>query len=56
MRNKKIQDKAEELKKKYKILLQRKTLELLLHDMVGVQGIEETRNILKWWHDRLDEF
>ena len=56
MRNKGIEKKAEELKKKYKILLQHKTLELLLHDMVAVQGLHETREVLKWWHARLDEF
>lgn len=56
MRNKKIKDKAESLQKKYKTLLQHKTLELLLYDMVGVQGLDETRKVLKWWHDRLDEF
>lgn len=56
MRNKGIEKKAEELKKKYKILLQHKTLELLLHDMVAVQGLHETREVLKWWHERLDEF
>lgn len=56
MRNKKIENKTEELKRKYKILLQHKTLELLLHDMVSTQDIEETRKVLKWWVERLDEF
>lgn len=56
MRNKKIQAKGESIQKKYKMLLQHKTLELLLYDMVGVQGLKQTREILKWWHDRLDEF
>lgn len=42
--------------KKMKILLQHKVLELLLHDMVAVQGLSETRDVLKWWHERLDEF
>lgn len=56
MRNRDVKKKAEELQKKYKTLLQHKTLELLLHDMVSVQGLSETRDILKWWHERLDEF
>lgn len=51
-----IENASEELRKKYKILLQHKTLELLLHDMVAVQGLKETRDVLKWWFDRLDEF
>ena len=42
--------------KKMKILLQHKVLELLLHDMVAVQGLSQTRDVLKWWHERLDEF
>jgi len=55
-KRKKLDEAGKAAERKMRILLQRKTLELLLHDMVGVQGIPETRAILKWWHDRLDEF
>jgi hypothetical protein len=54
--NKEIEEAGQRAAKKMKILLQHKTLELLLHDMVAVQGLSETRGILKWWHERLDEF
>lgn len=59
MRNKKnlrIECKARDIQYKYRALLQHKTLELLLYDMVGLQGLDKTRDILKWWHERLDEF
>lgn len=56
MKKKKIEACAKSIQDKYKNLLQHKTLELLLYDMVGTRGVKETRDILKWWHDRLDEF
>ena len=56
MSHKEIEEAGQRAAKKMKILLQHKTLELLLHDMVAVQGLSETRDILKWWHERLDEF
>ena len=56
MSHKDIDEAGKRAAKKMKILLQHKTLELLLHDMVAVQGLSETRDVLKWWHERLDEF
>lgn len=55
-KNERINRKSKSLQSKYRMLLQHKTLELLLYDMVGLQGLKKTREILKWWHDRLDEF
>jgi hypothetical protein len=54
--HKDIDEAGERAAKKMKILLQHKVLELLLHDMVAVQGLGQTRDVLKWWHERLDEF
>ena len=54
--HKDIDEAGKRAAKKMKILLQHKVLELLLHDMVAVQGLSETRDVLKWWHERLDEF
>ena len=54
--HKEIDEAGERAAKKMKILLQHKTLELLLHDMVVVQGLSETRDILNWWYERLNEF
>ena len=56
MSHKEIDEAGQRAAKKMKILLQHKTLELLLHDMVAVQGLKETRDVLNWWHERLDEF
>ena len=51
-----LDEAAQRAARKMKILLQHKVLELLLHDMVAVQGLSSTREILLWWHERLDEF
>ena len=56
MNHKDVDEAGERAARKMKILLQHKVLELLLHDMVAVQGLSETRDVLKWWHERLDEF
>lgn len=56
MNHKDIDEAGERAARKIKILLQHKTLELLLYDMVAVQGLKDTRDVLKWWHERLDEF
>lgn len=56
MTHERLDKAAQDAIKKHKILLQHKTLELLLQDMVSVQGLHETKHILKWWVDRLDEF
>ena len=56
MSHKDIEEAGKRAAKKMKILLQHKVLELLLHDMVAVQGLGKTRDVLKWWHERLDEF
>lgn len=53
---KEIDEAGKRAARKMKILLQHKTLELLLHDMVAVQGLKETRDILVWWNERLNEF
>lgn len=53
---KEIDEAGKRAAKKMRILLQHKTLELLLHDMVAVQGREGARDILLWWYERLDEF
>ena len=56
MSHEEIDEAGKRAAKKMRILLQHKTLELLLHDMVAVQGLKETRDVLLWWHERLDEF
>jgi len=41
---------------KHQRLLHSKTLELLLGDMVALDGVRKTREKLKWYYDHLAEF
>lgn len=56
MSNKKLDEAGKRAARKMKRLLQHKTLELLMYDMVSLQGMEETKKILKFWLARLDEY
>ena len=54
--HKHIDDAAERAIKKHQQLLHAKTLELLLGNMVAMDGVHEVRQKLKWYYDHLDEF
>lgn len=41
---------------KHQRLLHNKTLELLLGDMVALDGVRKTREKLKWYYEHLAEF
>lgn len=41
---------------KHQRLLHSKTLELLLGNMVALDGVKKTREKLKWYYDHLAEF
>ncbi len=51
-----IEKKAKLAIEKHQRLLHSKTLELLLGDMVALDGVKKTREKLKWYYDHLEEF
>jgi hypothetical protein len=51
-----IKKAAQKAIEKHQRLLQSKVFELVLGDMIFLDGIPEVRKKLKWWYDHLEEF
>ena len=56
MKKKSIEDAAKKAIEKHQRLLHAKVLELVLGDMVAMDGVSATRKKLKWYYDHLREF
>ena len=51
-----LDEAARKAVEKHQRLLHNKVFELVLGDMVAMDGIRKTRIKLKWWYDHLEEF
>lgn len=56
MKKKSIDDLAKEAVENHQRLLHAKVLELVLGEMVELDGINSVRKKLKWYYDHLKEF
>jgi hypothetical protein len=55
-KKKTLDELAKEAIIKHQRLLHDKVLELVLGDMIALNGVKATREKLKWWYDHLREF
>lgn len=51
-----LERRAKKAVEKHQRLLHSKVLELVLGDMIAMDGIKEVRKRLKWYYDHLAEF